>query len=258
MKIIINTLLIAALGLLTSCGGQQPKMEVLPEYEHYLNQKLLERINIEYPGLDFKLTGDEISAPNGISIKTKIINHQVFTGSESFQVHFFTSNKGLFKRTIEERLVGLGENDATALSNGVESFLEGQFPVILTCIEMKHSPETDFDITDDSGTGHWHSILGNIQVQGSLSHNPDSLIYDKTYSFIKPILTEKLKNSSGDFHWLRYYISKLNGKIIGDCYYDNEPCDEGMEALKKYVSAWPDNDFAGQKQFIMLRKCGGK
>ncbi|MCW3070777.1 MAG: hypothetical protein JWO44_667 [Bacteroidetes bacterium] len=262
MKIILYTIFAAALGLLCSCGGQQTKVDVPKDkeasYENYLNQKLLERINIEYPGLDFKLTGDEITAPNGISIKTKIINHRVFEGSESFQVHFFTSHNRLFKKAIEERLAGLGENDATALTNGVESYLAGQFPVILTCIDMKHSPETDFDITDDSGTAHWHSIMGNIQVQGSLSNNPDSLIYDKTYSYVKPVLTERLKNSTEDFHWFRYYISRSNGEIIGDCYYDNEPCDEGLQSLKKYVSTWTFNEFAGQKQFIMLRKCGDK
>ncbi|MCW3102691.1 MAG: hypothetical protein JWO09_1131 [Bacteroidetes bacterium] len=258
MRIILYLFFAASLGLFCSCGEQQAKVDVLPEFENYLSQKLLERINIEYPGYDFKLTATGISAANGISIKTKIINHKVFAASESFQVHFFTSHNTLFKRTVEERLAGLGENDTAALINGVESYLAGQFPVILTCIEMKHSPATDFDITDDSGTSHWHSIMGNIQVQGSLSSNPDTLIYDKTYSFIKPVLTGKLKNSTDDFHWFRYYISKMNGKIIGDCYYDNEPCNEGLEALKKYVSVWPDNEFAGQKQFIMLRKCGDK
>ena len=223
--------------------------------EDLLNTEFLNQLTIKYPKLNFKLDGEKIISVNGLSVEAKIINHRTFPQSESFQLNFYTSHK-FFQNSIEERLSGIGENDTTALQNGIQSFLSGQFPVIIDGIDLKHSPEIDFDVISGNEKTHWHPLIGDIQLQGELSKRHDSTVYEKTYSFIKPLLTSKLKESNLDFHWFRYYISKMqNGEIIGDCYYDNEPYEEGLKVLKKFASTWGTTGFAGQKQFIMLRHC---
>lgn len=223
--------------------------------EDFLNQEFLNQLRIKYPELHFKLNDDKIISENGITVEAKIINHKTFPQSESFQINFYTSHK-FFQNSIEERLSGIGENDTTALRYGIQSFLSGQLPIIMDGIDLKHSPKMDFDVIGRNEKTHWHPLIGDIQLQGELSKREDSTVYEKTYSFIKPLLTSKLKESNQDFHWFRYYISKMpNGEIIGDCYYDNEPYDEGLEVLMKFALTWGTTEFAGQKQFIMLRHC---
>lgn len=223
--------------------------------EVFLKQEFLNQLRITYPEFNFKLEGEKITSIKGLTLEAKIINHRTFQQGSSFQINFYTSHK-FFQNSIEERLVGVGENDTAALKYGVQSFLSGQFPVIVDAIDLKHLPEMDFDVIDGNDKTHWHPLIGDIQLQGELSKKQDSTVSEKTYSFIKPLLTSKLKKSNQDFHWFRYYISKMpNGEIIGDCYYDNEPYEEGLEALKRSALMWHTTEFAGQKQFIMLRHC---
>ncbi len=48
-----------------------------------------------------------------------------------------------------------------------------------------------------------------------------------------------------------------NGDIDGDCYYDNELSMEGLELVTDMALTWSLNGkFAGQKQFVLFRKCG--
>jgi hypothetical protein len=223
--------------------------------EDFLNKEFLSQLRIKYPELNFKSDGKKIVSGNGLTVEAKIINHKTFPQGESFQINFYTSHK-FFQNSIEERLSGIGKNDTTALQYGIQSFLSGQFPVIIDGIDLKHSSAMDFDVIGRNENAHWHPLIGDIQLQGELSKRQDSTVYEKTYSFIKPLLTSKLKESNQDFHWFRYYISKMpNGEIIGDCYYDNEPFDEGLEVLKKFALTWGTTEFAGQKQFIILRHC---
>lgn len=233
-----------------------PKITKLPN-EDFLNQEFLNQLIIKYPELNFKLDGEKLISANGLTVEAKIIDHKTFPQGETFQLNFYTSHK-FFQNSIEERLLGIGKNNTTALQYGIQSFLSGQFPVIIDGIDLKHSPEMDFDVIVGNEKTHWHPLVGNIQLQGELSKRQDSAVYEKTYSYIKPLLTSKLKESNNDFHWLRYYISKMqNGEIVGDCYYDNEPYEEGLEVLKKFALTWGIKEFAGQKQFILLRHCGG-
>ncbi len=262
MKIILLCILSTGLAALVFYIYSSRQKAVAPELkttklsnEDFVTTELLNQLRITYPELNFKLDGEKIITSNGLLVQAKIINHKTFPQGESFQINFYTSHR-FFLSSIEERLAGVGENDHTALQYGVQSFLSGQFPVIIDGIDLKHTPEMDFDIIIGDKNTHWHPIIGNIQLQGELSKTQDSTIYEKTYSFIKPLLMSKLKRSNQDFHWLRYYISKMpNGEIIGDCYYDNKPYDEGLEVLKKLALTWGTTEFAGQKQFIMLRHC---
>jgi hypothetical protein len=223
--------------------------------EDFFNKEFLNQLKNKYPEFNFRLEGKKMISANGLTVEAKIINHKTFPQGESFQINFYTYHKFL-QTSIEERLSGIGENSTAALQYGIRSFLSGQFPVIIDGIDLKHSPEMDFDVIDKNEKAHWHPIIGDIQLQGELSRKQDSAIYENTYSFIKPLLISNLKQSNHDFHWIRYYISKMpDGEIIGDCYYDNEPFDEGLEALKKFALTWGTTEFAGQKQFIMLRHC---
>ncbi|MDI9341944.1 MAG: DUF6348 family protein [Sediminibacterium sp.] len=262
MKFILLSILIIALAGLAFYFYRSKQKDIVSKpqtkemsNEDFLDSELLNQLRIKYPELNFKSDGGKISADNGLSVEAKIINHKTLPQSTSFQINFYTSHKH-FQTSIEERLSGIGETDTGALQYGIQSFLSGQFPVIIHGIDLKHDPEMDFDVIDGNKKTHWHPLIGDIQLQGELSEKYDSTIYEKTYSFIKPLLTSKLKESNLDFHWFRYYISKMpNGEIIGDCYYDNEPYDEGLEVLKKLVATWDVSEFAGQKQFIMLRRC---
>jgi Family of unknown function (DUF6348) len=262
MKIILLSILVLVLAGLAVYFYSSRQKSVVSKLltsklsnEDFLKQEFLNQLRIKYPDLHFKLNGDKIISEDGITVEAKIINHKTFPQSESFQINFYTSHK-FFQKSIEERLSGIGENDTTALQYGIQSFLSGQFPVIIDGIDLKHSPEMDFDVIGGNEKTHWHPLIGDIQLQGELSKRQDSTVYEKTYSFIKPLLTSKLKESNQDFHWFRYYVSKMpNGEIIADCYYDNEPYDEGLEVLKKFALTWGTTEFAGQKQFIMLRHC---
>lgn len=226
-------------------------------YNNLLRDILLQNLNLNYTDYGFKISNGKIVSDKGISIEYDIINHRKYPTSESFQINFLTNFKTYFRDGIEERLVGIGENDTTAINYGVQSFLSGQFPTIIQGINSSHSPDLDFDIISTYGKNHWHPIIGDIQMQGELSNISDSSIYEKTYKLLKPIILEKLKNSKENFHWMRYYISKsASNEIIGDCYFDNEVFEIGLNILKNYANNWDTkNKFAGQKQFILLRKC---
>jgi len=227
-------------------------------YVNYLRTKLTEVLNTKYSALNFKIINEKIVSENGISIECYLANHNKFQSSESFQINFLTNYKDFFNNGIEERLAGIGENDTSAITYGIESFINGQFSAIIDGISLKHSTYLDFDLFFDNRKIHWHSILGPIQLQGELSKIADSTIYDKTFNLLKPKILEKIKNSKYNFHWIRYYISKnANNEIIGDCYFDNEVFEEGQSVIEDYAKNWKTgNNFAGQKQLIIFRKCG--
>lgn len=227
------------------------------DYHLYLNKELLSSIKNNYPELKIVLKGKELVSENGLIITTSLVNHRQYPESETFQINYTTQFNNQFPKGIEERLVGIGTDAKSALSNGVQSFIQGQFPVIMDGLNLRHQPELDIDIIGDNGKTHWHPVTGSIQLQGDLATKQDSLIYEKMYKLLSPMLLKKLKNSNQDFHWFRYYIGKIKEEdAIGDCYFDNEYCEECMGILKAYTLTWEKSDFSGQKQFILFRKCG--
>jgi hypothetical protein len=263
MKIIL--LIVLVLGLIgialyhfvlrqTSTLSEQNVIELSPE--EFLYQELVLELKGKYPKLNFELCNGKICSEDGIEIELKTYNHRVSADGSTFQINFYTSHQYLHS-TIEERLLGIGENDTAALKYGVRYFLAGQFPVIVNGLGMKYEPEMDFDIIDGSNKMHWHLIMGDILTAGELTKINDSASYERTYSYIKPLLLSRLQGSNQDFHWLRYYICKTpDGQIVGECFYDNEPYQEGLDALINYAATWETTQFASQKQFIMFRHCG--
>ena len=239
-------------------NGEVQKNENLENfYDTFLTNKLLEGLSEKYSALNFKIIDKKLVSVNGVCIDFKIARHNKFQSAESFQIDFLTTFKDYFKNGIEERLAGIGENDTSAITYGVLSFLNGQFQTIIEGISLKHLPDPTSDITSSDGKTHWHTIVGDIQLQGKLSNISDSLIYEKTFNLLKPQFFEKLKNSNERYHWLRYYISKnAKNEIIGDCYFDNNAFERGHIVLENYAESWTtENNYLGQKQFILFRKC---
>lgn len=258
-NIVLGLIALAVIGLMAYCYSR--RAEVKNESSStffiggFLAEELFKQLRLKYPEFNFSMHEGKIVSTTGLTVSSEIFNNRKYDDGETFQLNFYTTHP-LFAKSIEERLVGIGANDTAAIINGVQSFLEGQFAVIVAAIEMKHSPEMDFVIIDENGNSHWHPIIGDIRVQGELHGKMDSMIYEKTYRVVRPLLEDRVKSSIGNFHWFRYYISKMaDGEIIGDCYFDNEPYEEGLDALRTLAGGWETTEFTGQKQFIMLRLC---
>ncbi|MCW3160179.1 DUF6348 family protein [Chryseobacterium oryctis] len=160
-----------------------------------------------------------------------------------------TIHKVYFPHGIEENIVGAGINMEEKIESVLNNYLSTTFEPTIESFTDSHNPNLDFYNNDIL----WHPKLGNLALQGTFNND---LKNEQLYSLLNIKLKEKM-TPEYKYHWLKIYISKRkDGDIIGECLFDNNPWEEGLEIINKYAENWSvDNDFIGMKQFIMFRKC---
>lgn len=157
-----------------------------------------------------------------------------------------------FPQGIEENIVGVGTNIQDKVDSAVSNYLNTTFLTIIESFSESHNPDLDFYTMINGKDILWHPKLGSLSLQGRWTQQPEN---EPFYEIIKDRLHEALR--SNKFNWLKLYISKrADGKIIGECLFNNEPWQDGLDCITEYAESWEmENEFKGMKQFIMFRKC---
>lgn len=161
-------------------------------------------------------------------------------------------NPKYFPEGIEENIVGVGTTIHDKVDSVTNNYINTTFFPLINSFSDTHNPELDFTTITDDKEILWHPILGSLTLQGQWEEQPQEELFFQT-------LKEKLKPklSSNKINWLKIYISKRgDGTIIGECNFNNEPWQEGLNEINKYAETWEmKTDFKGLKQFIVLKKC---
>ncbi|MDU0369596.1 DUF6348 family protein [Hymenobacter endophyticus] len=167
---------------------------------------------------------------------------------------FRLSHPQFFPTGIVECLAGIGTDDTDAIRKGVNNFCQGLLALVLDGLDGHHQPA--LNIVDATGQVQWHPLTGLVQVQGSWSARIDDVDEQHYFELLRPHLRDQLMPQP--FHWLKLYASRQpDGEFIGECHWNNEPWDEGLQLLAQDTQHWPDpGTFAGWKQYLLFRHCG--
>ena len=156
-----------------------------------------------------------------------------------------------FPNGIEENVVGIGTNIEEKVNSVVENYIDLTFTPIINSLSCIHNTNYDFHASVDGKEMLWHSVLGNLKLQGQWDDYPE---FDVFFEMIKDKL--KTKMTSNKLNWLKIYIAKqADGTVMGECLFNNEPWAEGLNDIAEYAKTWNKEVFLGLKQFIMFRKC---
>ncbi|NML64905.1 hypothetical protein HHL22_06765 [Hymenobacter sp. RP-2-7] len=164
------------------------------------------------------------------------------------------SQPDYFPQGMMECLAGIGQDETTAATAAAKIYVEGVLATVLEAFEGRHDAALDVVSPHDGAV--WHPILGLLYVQGAWVARSQELIAEYLFEQLKPLLLEHLQPQP--FHWVKVYASRQRAKtFIGECQLDNEPWEAGLQHLEAITAAWPAEwEFAAQKQFILLRRCG--
>jgi hypothetical protein len=158
-----------------------------------------------------------------------------------------------FPKGIIDNVAGIGSTIQEKIDSALENYLNTTFNTIMESFKENHIPEMDFTTKVNDRDILWHPNFGELVFQGEWKEFPDG---EPLYEILKEKIKSKIKNQK--FNWLKLYISKnSNNEIIGECLFNNEPWEEGLEMISKYAEKWGQNIeyFLAQKQFIVFKRC---
>ncbi|WP_445432217.1 DUF6348 family protein [Chryseobacterium indoltheticum] len=157
-----------------------------------------------------------------------------------------------FPNGIKENIVGVGVTIEEKIKSVISNYIDTTFYPIIDSFTDSHSPDLDFIAIMNDKEVLWHPKLGNLTFQGQWNEHPQNETF---FEIIKDKLSNKL--TSNKINWLKLYISKRSdGAIIGECLFNNEHWEDGLNDITEYAESWKINgDFQGLKQFIVFRKC---
>ncbi|MDR6560082.1 MULTISPECIES: DUF6348 family protein [unclassified Arcicella] len=168
------------------------------------------------------------------------------------QLTVLTLHSKYFPNGIEENIVGIGSTIQDKIDSVLDNYLTTTFEPIIDSFTDSHNPALDFSTVIDNKEILWHPKLGNLSLQGQWELIPEN---EAIFELLKEKVKYKLTTQK--LNWLKVYISKRgDGRIIGECLFNNEPWQEGLDIISNYAKTWTEKgDFFGQKQFIMFRRC---
>ncbi len=157
-----------------------------------------------------------------------------------------------FPDGIEENIIGIGATMQEKVNSVIDNYVDTTFLTIIDSFSDNHSPELDFMTIIEGKEILWHPKLGNLTFQGQWSERSQN---EPFFEIIKDKLKSKL--TSQKLNWLKLYISKTeDGKILGECLFNNDPWEEGLLEITEYAKKWQmTGSFQGLKQFIVFRRC---
>jgi hypothetical protein len=168
------------------------------------------------------------------------------------QIRVLTAHPLYFPNGIDENLAGAGETIESKIDTALDNYLNSTFMPIIAGFSDSHDPEVDLLVKTNESEVLWHPKLGNLMVQGQWELQPE---WNYLFDILKDKITGLLKGDK--FNWLKIYISKrADGTIIGECLFNNQPWDSGLDNIVKHAESWNiEGNFKGLKQFIMFRRC---
>jgi hypothetical protein len=99
-----------------------------------LRKQLLEN----YPHTQFKVKGNKVTSDTDFSITVNAANRTKHTNAVVLQINFTTVQSVYLPNGVEECLAGIGEDDLSAVTNGLNSFMGGQLQVIMQSLSQQH------------------------------------------------------------------------------------------------------------------------
>jgi Family of unknown function (DUF6348) len=186
-----------------------------------------------------------------LEIAFAIINDPTYHPS-ILHLTVLTIHPKYFPDSIEENIVGVGASFPDKVNSVLDNYINTTFLPIIDSFTDSHNPKLDFSTMVGKKEIIWHPKLGDLTIQGQWKENPEN-------EHFFDLLSEKIKGklTTNKINWLKVYISKRgDGTIIGECLFNNEPWEEGLEIISQYARTWKmTSDFQGLKQFIMFRRC---
>lgn len=157
-----------------------------------------------------------------------------------------------FPEGIEENIVGIGMSIHEKVNSVLDNYINTTFLPIIDSLSDAHNPDLDFNTVVNGSPVLWHPKLGTLTFQGQWSETPQ---HEPFFELLK----EKIKNKLGThkLNWLKIYISKrTDGVVIGECLFNNQPWEEGLEDITQYAQSWElHSDFQAMKEFMVFRRC---
>src|SRR3569832_223961 len=157
-----------------------------------------------------------------------------------------------FPNGIKEFFVGIGTTIQDQVNSALVYYIGSTFLTLIDGLSDTHNPDLDFVVNTHGKDILWHPKLGHLNSQGKWGEYPTD---EHFFELLKKQIPDKL--TANKINWLKIYISKtFDGKIIGDCLFNNEHWEEGLSVISEYAKGWTvDVDFLALKQFIIFRKC---
>ncbi|WP_421798228.1 DUF6348 family protein [Haliscomenobacter sp.] len=167
------------------------------------------------------------------------------------QLMVLTIQSKYFPNGIEEQIAGIGATIKDKVNHVIDNYIYTTFLTLMDSFSETHNPNLDFYTTNGKEI-LWHPKLGNLVLQGQWDEEPQN---EPFFEIVKDKIKNKL--TSNKFNWLKLYIAKLaDGTIIGECTFNNEPWEEGLNDITEYAESWEaKSSFQALKQLIVFRRC---
>lgn len=234
--------------------AQPQKEEPIAKYSDY-NGYLIEVLKDRLVGMGHQVERHPqyltLILDSGLEISTSIID---VPDAHPFliQLNILTRHPLYLEQGIYECLAGIGETMDRRITSALDNYLNIVFPPIMDGFTDTHDPEADMLIITNDREILWHPKIGDLMVQGQWEEMPDGkYLFEILREKIQPVLTDKKFNS------LKIYISKrADGTIIGECVFNNQQWNDGLDKMTKHAETWVvKDDFMALKQVIMFRRC---
>lgn len=186
-----------------------------------------------------------------LEIQTLIINNPNHHPS-IMEVMVLAIHSKYFPNGIKEFFVGTGATIEDQVNSALVNYIGSIFLTLIDGFSDTHNPNIDFVVNNNGKNILWHPKLGQLNSQGKWRDYPPE---EHFFELLKELIPDKL--TANKINWLKIYICKtFDGKIIGDCLFNNEHWEEGLSMISEYANSWTVNvDLLALKQFIVFRRC---
>jgi hypothetical protein len=247
-------LLRASSPLLEPVAAPLPVTPAPLDLDQFFTRRLQVELQTQFPTLSLTASATQlVLASQGLTLSCKVLDQTRHPTAFVCTLAVRVVHPTYFPQGLDEYLAGIGHDEVEALTNGAQIYVAGVFTTILDGLAGQHDPA--LDLLSATGQPLWHPLPGPLQVQGAWGTHAQELQGEGWWELLKPALLPHLLPQP--FHWLKVYASRqANGEFVGECKLNNEPWEEGLLLVQEQAVEWPyPEQFAGQKQFILLRQC---
>jgi len=229
----------------------------MPKPENHLDKNLyfLEAFENKLLGLGYQIKRDKeylaFVVNSELEIQTLIIDNPGHHPS-IMEVMVLAIHPQYFPNGIKEFFIGMGATIEEQVNSALINYIGSVFLTVIDGLSDTHNPNIDFVVNNNGKDVLWHPKLGQLNSQGKWrEYPPEGHFFE--------LLRERVpcKLTTNKINWLKIYICKtFDGKIIGDCLFNNEHWEEGLSIISEYANSRAVNvDLLALKQFIVFRRC---
>lgn len=156
------------------------------------------------------------------------------------------------QRIIIERYAGIGEDENSAIGQGVYKFCAGAFHIFLSAFWDHHEPE-QVDIETWTIGGHpWSAYIGSLISNASTGQKAG---FPKTYMNEVQAYIQDLELDT-QVHWVSIFFANHKGALTCEALFDNDYWPELSQHL--VTLDWPHAEgYYSQRLFILLKPADG-